>query len=163
MGVADYIALVAGKATDLQVFADGEDLILQGSINGDIGAGQLAVHQGVNVGGVLIDNGLGAGLNKADEISVLADEVGLGVDLDHNADLLIVVYHSADDTLGSNTAGLLGSSGQALFTQELDRLFYIAVGSGQGLFAVHHAAAGLFAQVLNILSSKCHFCFLLYL
>ena len=163
MGVADYIALVASEATDLQVFANGEDLILQRGVNSNIGTGQLAVHQGLYISGILINNSLGTSLDKTDEISVFTNKVGFGVDLDNNANLLFVIYHGAYHTLGSYAAGLLSSSSQALLTQELDRLFYIAVRSSQRFFAVHHATAGFFAQILNILSSKCHFCFLLYL
>ena len=57
---------------------------------------------------------------------------------------------------------LLGSLGQALFTQPFNSLIHIAVGLGEGLLAVHHTDVGHFTQFLNISSSKCHGYFLLY-
>ncbi len=45
--------------------------------------------------------------------------------------------------------GLLGSLGQALLAQEVDRGLHVAVGFLQCLLAIHHAGAGLVAQLLN--------------
>src|SRR5699024_6154896 len=57
-------ALIAGKAADFDVLADGEDLLLQKGVHSLLGAGSLAGQQGFHVGGVLLDNGVGAGLDK---------------------------------------------------------------------------------------------------
>ena len=63
--------------------------------------------------------------------------------------------------LGSDASGLLFGGCEALFTEPLNSLFDISVGSGEGLFAVHHADAGLFAEVFNVLCAECHICYIL--
>ena len=52
--------------------------------------------------------------------------------------------------------GLLGCRGETLGTQELDRLFDVAIGLGQRLLAVHHAGAGLVSELLHRLCCDCH-------
>src|SRR6185503_14279071 len=46
-------------------------------------------------------------------------------------------------------AGLLGGGGEPLLAQPVDRTFEIALGLTQRLLAVHHARAGLLAQLLH--------------
>ena len=143
----------AGKAADLNVLADDEDHLLTLLLNGTaIAVGSR--HQSLEILGVFLGDDSGNALDEVLELLVLADEVGLGVDLDHDA-------HAVDDgsvshTLGSDAAGLLRGSGETLFAQVLDRLVDVAVALGQSLLAVHHAHAGHFAQVLNISSGKSH-------
>ena len=55
----------------------------------------------------------------------------------------------ADQPLGGDAAGLLGGRRQALLAQPVDRGLQVAAGLGQRLLAVHHARAGLLAQVLD--------------
>ena len=157
-----HIALVADKAADLQILADGDDLLLQGLVNGGGAASDGAGQQGVHIGGVLIQDGLGAILHELDKGGVLGDKVGLGVDLNDHAHLLLLVLDGADNALGSDAAGLLGDLGKALLPQQVDGLLHVAVGLGQRLFAVHHAAAGGLAKILYILGGKSHSRFLLY-
>ena len=64
-----------------------------------------------------------------------------------------VISHQA---FSSYTAGLLGSFGQAFFSQVVDCLVHIPVGSSQGLFAVHHAGTCTFTQFFYHASSNCH-------
>ena len=143
-----------GKAADLHILTQRqEQLVLSG------GDGALAVHpgaalQGFHIGGVFLGDNRSHALDKVLEQLAVGNKVRLAVDLHHDA-------HAVDDggighALGGHAAGLLGLRGQALFPQQLDGLIDIAFGLGEGLLAVHHAAAGHFAQVLHISSSKCH-------
>ena len=81
------------------------------------------------------------------EVVVAGDEVGLGIDLDHDAD--IVLDRDADETLGRHAPALLGGLGQAFLAQPVDRRLDVAVGLVQRVLAIHHARAGLFAQILD--------------
>ena len=55
----------------------------------------------------------------------------------------------ADKTLGRHAPALLGRLGEALLAQPVDRLLDVAVGLAQRILAIHHARAGLFAQILD--------------
>ena len=81
------------------------------------------------------------------EVIVAGDEVGLGIDLDKDPDL--VVDGGADKTLGRDPPALLGGLGEALLAQPIDRRLDVAVGLAQRILAIHHARAGLFAQILD--------------
>ena len=144
----------ADEAADLQVLADGHDLLGHGLGHGQLGAGILAVHQGIHIGGVVIQNGLGDILDEGDEQVALGAEVGLAVDFHQGAHA--VLHQGIGHTLGGDAAGLLGGLGQALLAQILNGLVHVAVALGQGLLAVHHAHAGHLAQGLHISSSKRH-------
>ena len=144
----------ADKTTDLQVLADGHDLLGHGLGNGQLGAGILAVHQSVHVSGIVLGNSLGDILDESHEEVGLGAEVGLAVDFHQSAHA--VLGQSIGHTLGSDAAGLLGSLGQTLLTQPLNSLVHIAVGLDERLLAIHHAHAGHLAQGLNISSSKSH-------
>ena len=81
------------------------------------------------------------------EVVVAGDEVGLGIDLDDNADL--VFDGDPDQALGRHPAALLGRLGEALLAQPVDRGLDVAAGLAQRILAIHHARAGLFAQILD--------------
>ena len=153
MDVSGANALVADEAADLDVLANDQDLVLQGSLDGVVA--HLAGQQSVHVSGILLNHNSGHVLHEGLEQLVLGHEVGLGVDFQNNTH--VALNSGVDHALGGDTASLLLSSGQALLTQVLDSLFEVAAGLGQRLLAVHHAAAGLLAQVLNVLSGKSHF------
>ena len=156
MDVRGDSALIAGKAADFDVLADGEDLLLQQGVHSLLGAGSLAGQQGFHVGGVLLDNGVSAGLDKGLEVGVLGDKVGLGVDLDDHAHLAVLADSGESHALGGDAASLLHGSGQALLAQEVNGLFHIALGSGEGLLAIYHAAAGLLTKGGDVFRGKIH-------
>lgn len=156
MGVADYIALVASEATDLQVFANGEDLILQRGVNSNIGTGQLAVHQGLYISGILINNSLGTSLDKTDEISVFTNKVGFGVDLDNNANLLFVIYHVHTTPSAATRPDFLAAAARP-FSRRNSIAFSTSPSEAVRAFCSPSCHSRFFAQILNILSSKCHF------
>ena len=54
-----------------------------------------------------------------------------------------------DEALGGDAAGLLGGLGEALLAQPVDRGLDVAVGLVERALAVHHARAGLLAQLLH--------------
>ena len=158
--IGDNSAFVLLKAANLDVLADDQNLLFQERVNGHLGAGSRLRQKRLYVGGILFDHGLGAGVNECHEFGVLCHEVGLGVDFDHNAH--VVLDQRVNGTLGSDSACLLLGSGQTLLAQNVNSLIHIAVGFGECLFAVHHAAAGHFSQIFNISSCKCHVKFLLH-
>ena len=119
----------------------------------------LACHQSLDISGVLLHDDLGGLLDEGDELVVLGDEVGLGVDLDDDAHLALGAVISVDHALGSHAACLLGGGSQTTLTQDLDRLLEVAVSLGQSLLALHHAAVGLLAQFHNVLCRNSHFCY----
>ena len=155
--VGDAGALVvAGEAADLDVLADDEDLVVLLLEHGLFRAGILAGEESVQVCGGVLGDDLGDLVDVIDEEVVLGDEVALGVDLDDGADSALRADPGVGHTLGGDAAGLLLGGGEALLAQPLDGLFDIAVGLGEGLFAVHHTDAGHFAQVLNVRGSESH-------
>ena len=81
------------------------------------------------------------------ELLVAGDEVGLRVDLDDGARLAL--GDDADEALGGDAVRLLGGLRQALLAQPVDGRFDVALGLGQRRLAVHHAGAGLVAQLLH--------------
>ncbi len=81
------------------------------------------------------------------EVIVAGDEVGFGIDLDNDAD--VVLDGDANKTFGRYASALLGGFGQALLAQPIDGGLDVAVGLAQRVLAVHHARAGLFAQILD--------------
>ena len=138
-------ALVTDETADLDVLLDDQDEVLQSLIDGLAALG-LACHQSLDISGVLLHDDLGSLLDEGNELVVLGDEVGLGVDHAHS----------------SNTASLLGSGSQTTLAQDLDCLLEVAVSLGQSLLALHNAAVGLLAQFHNVLCSNSHFGILPY-
>ena len=149
-------ALKAVKAAHLDVFTNGEDAVFQHLVYGQLAALGCAGQQGFYVGGVLVDDGVRAGLDKGLELGVFGHKVGLGIDFYHNRYLAAVTYSGVGYALGGNAAGFLYGCGQSLFAQQINGLFHVALGFGQGLFAVHHAAAGLLPQGGYVFSGKIH-------
>src|SRR5581483_3369118 len=94
-------------------------------------------------------------LHQALEEIVARDEVGLRIDLDHNA--LRPLYLHADQALGGNAARLLGRLGETFLAQPILRRRHVAVGLGEGRLAVHHPGARRLAQLLDHLCADiCH-------
>ena len=81
------------------------------------------------------------------EVIIAGDEVGLGIDLDQDAD--VVLDGDADKSFSRHAPALLGRLGEALLAQPIDRRLDIAVGLAQRILAIHHARAGFFAQILH--------------
>ena len=151
----------AGEAADLQVLADGHDLLGQGLGDGQLAAGVLALEQGGHVGRVVVEDDLADVLDELLEQLALGAEVGLAVDLDDGGDAALGADAGIGHALGRDAAGLLRGLGKALLTQPVDCLVHIAVGGLERLLAVHHADVGHLTERFHILSGKSHDCFLL--
>ncbi len=87
------------------------------------------------------------GANERLEIGIAGDEIGLGIDLDDGA--RVVVDADRDEALGRHPARFFRGGGQTLLAQPIGGVFDIAVGLDQSFLAIHHAGAGLISQFLN--------------
>ena len=115
---------------------------------------ELAGLECLDVGRVVFGDGLGNVLDEIDKDRRLGGKVGLGVDLDGDADA--VLDGGIGHALGGDAAGLLGGLRKTLLAEPFDGLVHVAVGLNEGLLAVHHADIGHFAQGFYISSSECH-------
>jgi hypothetical protein len=88
------------------------------------------------------------------ESVVAGDEVGLGIDFDHHGG--IALRRDRDQAFGGGAAGFLVSLGNALGAQPVNSGFHVATGFGQCLLAIHHACAGLVAQLFHHCSGNAH-------
>ncbi len=135
-----------GRASQGHVLADRADHLLDGLGNRRLAASIFG-------GGELIDIALdlecgsGDGAHHLLEFLIAGDEVGLGVDLDERG--LLGVGGKPDQALGRDAAGFLGGLGKPLGPQPIDRDLHVALGLVQCRLAIHHARAGLLAQVLH--------------
>src|SRR5690606_31492955 len=103
--------------------------------------------QGLDVGGAGRQRGGGDGVDERQEVLVLGDEVGLGVDLDQHG--LAAVLGGDDAALGGDAVGLLVGLGQAGLAQPFGGGVDVAVVLGERLLALHHAGAGALAEILD--------------
>ena len=146
----DVLALNAHDAANLQLLADDGGEGIQAVLDGALthGGGEQRVEVG-SLGG----NGGGQNLvGEVDELLVLGDEVGLGVDLDQHADGAVGLR--GQQAGGGLAALALGQGLQALQADDLESLLGVAVGLGQSLLDIHHAGAGLLTQRLHICSGE---------
>ena len=88
-----------------------------------------------------------AAFDEALELLIAGDEVGFGIHFHQRAGAL--PHGDADQAFGGGAAGLLGGLGNALLAQPVDGGFHVAARFVQRGLAVHHACAGLVAQVLH--------------
>ena len=145
IGVEDLVGAGLDGPDPLQcdVFLDdgGEvlDLVLE------VGSGPVEV----------LGKGIGSHLVAGrDEIRVPGHEVGFAGDLDEGD--LPVVGLDEDAALVGGAAGALLDARHAPLAEELLGAGEVAVRLDQGLLAVHHARAGLLAQVLYIVCLDIH-------
>ena len=155
------VLAVTDEAADLQVLADGHDLLGQGLGHGQLTAGVLAVHERLDIRGIVLQNDLADILDESDEQIALCAEVGLAVDLDNGADAALGADLGICHAFRCDAAGLLCSLCKALFAEPLNCLIHITVGLGQGLLAVHHADVCHLTESFYVLCGKCHYIFLL--
>src|SRR5690606_8278818 len=94
---------------------------------------------------------------ERNEVLILGDEVGLGVDLDDRG--AVALRREGNAALGGDAVGLLVGLGQARLAQRLGGGVDVAAGLGEGLLALHHAGAGALAQFLDHGSGDFH-CYL---
>src|SRR6478609_2159697 len=129
--------LNAGDAAD-------DDLLAQdGAFFNDNLGERLAVNvggqQGLEVGSAGLDSDTQDLVGQLDELVSLGDEVGLAVDLDHDADP--VADLGGHEAFSGGAALALGSALEALDADDLDGLLGVTVGFVKSLLDVHHAGA----------------------
>jgi hypothetical protein len=101
----------------------------------------------LDAGGAAAQRGLGHFIGELDEVLVLGDEVGFGVDFDEHG--LAAVLGEHDAAFRGDAAGLLVGLGEALLAQPLGGGVDVAVVFGERLLAFHHAGASALAQILD--------------
>jgi hypothetical protein len=141
-----WAALDPGHATDLDVLAelgDGGGARFLGGFAGR----QLGRLERFRVACTRGQRGSRDGVGEADEIDVLGDEVGFGVDFDQHR--LAARLGDGDAAFRGNAAGFLVGLGQARLAQEFHRGVDVAAVLAQRLLAFHHAGAGPLAQFLD--------------
>ena len=156
MDIGRHHAVKAGEAANLDVLADGEDLLAQQFRHGHLGADGFDVHQGIDIRRFFRQHGIGAGFHERAEIGIFRNKIGLGIDLDDHTGLAVGRHFGVRNAFGRDAAGFLRGSRQTLFAQEVDGRVHVTVGCRQRFFAIHHAAAGFFAQRSNIFRCKIH-------
>jgi hypothetical protein len=107
----------------------------------------MLVLQRFDIGVALFEGDQRDGLGQRLEFLVAGDEVGLGIDLDDNA--FIAADGDGDEAFRRDAAGLLGGLRQALLAQPVDGGLDVALRLVERGLAVHHARAGLLAQILH--------------
>ena len=98
-----------------------------------------------DVGGIVVDDELGAIARQRDEVIVLGNEIGLRIHFDDGAELAIFGDADADDALGGNTGSCLARLVAELDAENLLGLGQIPGSLGQRLLALHHRSIGLLA------------------
>src|SRR5215472_2900335 len=134
------------QPSQYQVFADGRD---------QISKLRLDRAPGARIGGLLQRRNLAVPIecqpadspNKALELVVARYEVGLGVDFDDGPDG--ATCRDPNQTLCGDSPSLAGGRRQTLHPQPVDGPFDIAPGFAERSLAIHHARAGLLAQLLD--------------
>src|SRR5215813_7070442 len=135
-------------ATQRHVLPDGGDRRIDGIVDGEVTdlAGLDCFHSGADIEGHIGDHA-----HKALELLVAGDKVGFRIDFDDDA--LEATDRNADQAFRGDAPGLLGGLGKPFLAQPVNRSFHVAVGLTERGFAVHHARAGLVAELLNHLSA----------
>ena len=135
------------RAAQRHVLADGGDGV--GDRVGDrAAAGIMRALDRLGVdAGALVERDREDAAHQRLEVVVAGDEVGFRIHLDDDAE--IGLDGDADQAVGGDAAALLGRLGEALLAQPVDRRLDVAGGLAERVLAVHHARAGLLAQILH--------------
>ncbi len=97
-------------------------------------------------------------LHQLLEVVGAGHEVRFAVDLDQRARRMIGGHAVADNPFFGGAAGLLARAGEAALPQDRGRLVEIAVRLAQRVLALHHARAGLVAELLHHVGRDCDRC-----
>ena len=90
------------------------------------------------------------------EVIGAGHKVTLAIHFDEHADLASGVNVAGDGAFLGHAARLLAGHGDSLLAQQHDRLLQIALGFGEGLFAIHHRRSGLFPELFHLGSRNIH-------
>ena len=134
---------------DLQLCVTGELDVLT-----DLG--DLCSTQFLKIGIRFVELEFGNLACEFDKRVILGNEIRFAVDFHQNTRLGIRLNVVGNDALVGFAIGLFRGLDGALCTENVDCLFDVAVGFGQGLFAIHEPCAGQFAEFRN--QFCCYFC-----
>ncbi len=101
---------------------------------------------------------LGDVRDEGDKAFVARDEIGLAIHFHQHAEFAAVMNVAGDAPFIGGPAGFFVRHVDALLAQDHLGLVEVAFGFHQGLFAIHHARAGLFAQGLYQFGVDIHGC-----
>ena len=93
-------------------------------------------------------------VGEANETSVLGNEVSLTVEGEHCCEVSVVL--GDNDTLRSLTVLTLSGYCLTFFTEDFNGCLDVAVGFGEGFFAVHQAGTCEVAQLGDFCHCNCH-------
>src|SRR5207253_2045372 len=92
-------------------------------------------------------------LHERLEVVAAGDEVGLAVDLDDDAALLVRAEPRRDLALRRDLSGARGGLDDALLEDDLDGLLHVAAGFHERVLAVAHAGRRTVAELLDLCRS----------
>src|SRR5437773_2222696 len=95
-------------------------------------------------------------LHQSLKIRAAGGEIRLAVDFHKNTELAASMDVVSDHAFGGYSRRLLLGGGEALFSQNDDCLFDIALGFDERIPAVHHSCSGLFAELLDLFRVNVH-------
>ena len=102
--------------------------------------------EGFEIGIGICENGLGESITETAEILVPRDEIGFAVHFDQRSGVVVAGQRECDDAFTGFAIGLLCGIGCALFPEDIDSGFEVALGFEEGGFAFHHPRVGFVAQ-----------------
>jgi hypothetical protein len=86
------------------------------------------------------------------EVLGASHEIALAVNLHEHADLAAGVDVAGHRAFAGHAGCLLRRHGNTLLAQDHNRLFHVALGFRQGLFAIHHWRSGLLPELFHLRS-----------
>ena len=95
-------------------------------------------------------------MRQMTELVVTGDEVAFAVQLQEDAQLVVVVDVGGDDALPRRAGRFRASLGHAFLAQPVLGFLEIAVGRLEGALGVHHSRAGGVAQCLDLVCRNGH-------
>ena len=90
------------------------------------------------------------------EVVGAGDEIALAVNFHQHANLASGVDVAGHRAFAGHAGRLLRRHRNTLLAQNDDRLFHVALGFGQGLFAIHHWRSGLFPELFHLRCRNIH-------
>lgn len=147
------------EAADGDVFTDLADQAFTNFVNGR--AVERKSGKSSNVSRFVFGDELGDIVGESDEVGILSNEVGFGVQFNDSADLARFVDVDSDNAVSGNTASSLSGLVAELNAKNFFSLLHVAVCFCQSLFAFHHRSVGFNTKFFNHCGSDNSHCFIL--
>ena len=116
--------------------------------DGDVfaGFGDGFLTKRFEVSGGVVEDRFGQPIAEAAEVFVTSDEIGLTVDFDDGGCGLVCGKCEGDDAFAGFAIRFFGGIGCALFPEDVNGGFEVALRFDEGGFALHHACVGFVAE-----------------